>query len=879
MNSGQAIPFDEEKVRKSWNSLSEQGEIRELRILNHQPNNKTSFSQTTSGYFDNADAVIESLNSLKGSAPSVYLTLNPVSPELMARASNRLIERAKNTSSDTDIVCRGWLLIDIDPQRPAGISSSDEEKEGAREIALEVIKYLQDEGIDRLVTADSGNGYHILIPINLPNDGESTDLCKRFLGNLARTFDTETTKIDQGVFNSARILKLYGTLVAKGENHPDRPHRMSMLRKVLGDVKKPIPKETLLKIAGDSELKPLPSNYHSSCFTLLGFMSRHGILGKPKKMAEYRESYLIECPFNPEHGKSGEVFVGQRNTGEFCFQCKHNSCQEHSWKDFRVHYEHQYTERNNSLASRASVAQANSHLVHKLPIDTYQPDAWPKPGNPFSRTVPMAFPIDVLPKSIADYVIDQSSRMGADVGMLAMFSLVCCASAITDEIKIQPKINDPSWQESARLWVAAVGNPSIKKTPSLNAVAIPVWNQDEKWRKEEQKFRRKFELEKKIYSKKETAYIKAVAEDKTDVVEPVPPESPEIHRAVVDDITVEALGNILSNTKKGVLLHADELSGFFGGMDAYRERGVNKDRAHYLQLYNGGDRRIDRVSRGSILVSNWGASIIGGIQPGPMARIAKNMNDDGLLQRFNVFIASDSVEGHNVTRDQDAFNKYSELIRGLYEIIPSAQPVVLSDEAEQVRKRMERRVVDVQKINVLPLGLRTHIGKFEGMFARYCLLFHVLEQRECREHPTAKPVSGEVAERVEKLLVSYLMSHAMAFYRDVVGNNDVADLAGWIARFILAKELAELTRRDLKRRVAQAKNSTAWELHIAMDALAILGWVIPNDDTRPHGKWLVNPDVHDVFKEMSAEEKGRRAREYEQLQELFSQMRSQVGEE
>ena len=281
-------------------------------------------------------------------------------------------------------------------------------------------------------------------------------------------------------------------------------------------------------------------------------------------------------------------------------------------------------------------------VAHKIPEEknSEQPiDVGIKPGNPFARTVPMEFPLDVLPISIANYVKDQSSRMGSDVGMLAMFALGCCAAAITDEIKIQPKSNDLRWQESVRLWIAAVGNPSIKKTPGLNAMAEPVWEQDKQWHKEEQKARREYETQKDIHKRKQKKYLDAAAKDDSTVEEPTPPDLPKIHRAVVEDVTVEALGNILSTTDRGTLLLQDELSGFFGGMDAYRGSGVNKDRAHYLKLYNGGTERIDRVSRGSITVNNWGASIIGGIQPDPMMKIAKNMNDDGLLQRFNVFMA------------------------------------------------------------------------------------------------------------------------------------------------------------------------------------------------------------------------------------------------
>jgi len=48
----------------------------------------------------------------------------PVKPDLLARASNRVKAFAETTTSDSDILERRWMLVDCDPVRPAGISSS-----------------------------------------------------------------------------------------------------------------------------------------------------------------------------------------------------------------------------------------------------------------------------------------------------------------------------------------------------------------------------------------------------------------------------------------------------------------------------------------------------------------------------------------------------------------------------------------------------------------------------------------------------------------------------------------------------------------------------------------------------------------------------------
>jgi hypothetical protein len=63
------------------------------------------------------------------------------------------------------------------------------------------------------------------------------------------------------------------------------------------------------------------------------------------------------------------------------------------------------------------------------------------------------------------------------------------------------------------------------------------------------------------------------------------------------------------------LLYQDELSGFFGAMDKYSGgRGANKDRGFWLQSFNGGPYGYNRISRGSGIVPNLAASMLGGIQ-------------------------------------------------------------------------------------------------------------------------------------------------------------------------------------------------------------------------------------------------------------------------
>ena len=215
-----------EELLRTCGLLMEPGSVHEVRIP------KTDRQGTISGYFDSVDALADAALQYDGNVPAVYITLNPCNPALLARAANRLQSRAALTTSDPDITCRRWLLLDCDPKRPAGISSTDQEHGQAISIACGVWDELRSAGFPDPVVADSGNGAHLLYRVDLPNTPESTELVKRLLRGVQERCGTDGIAVDGTVFNAARITKLYGTFVMKGDNLPDRPHRRSRLLEI-----------------------------------------------------------------------------------------------------------------------------------------------------------------------------------------------------------------------------------------------------------------------------------------------------------------------------------------------------------------------------------------------------------------------------------------------------------------------------------------------------------------------------------------------------------------------------------------------------------------------------------------------------------------------
>jgi hypothetical protein len=215
-----------EEILRTCRLLMRAGDVHEIRTP------KAGRRGTISGYFNAPERVADAVLPLDGAVEAIYISLNPVNSALLARAANRLRDRAEITTSDTDIVRRCWLLIDFDPVRPSGISSTAAEHGRAMTVACGAWDDLRGAGLGDPVVADSGNGAHLLYPLDRPNDQRTTELVKNVLAGVAARCGTDDITVDLTVYNAARIVKLYGTLACKGDSIPERPHRRSRLLEV-----------------------------------------------------------------------------------------------------------------------------------------------------------------------------------------------------------------------------------------------------------------------------------------------------------------------------------------------------------------------------------------------------------------------------------------------------------------------------------------------------------------------------------------------------------------------------------------------------------------------------------------------------------------------
>ena len=240
------------------------------------------------------------------------------------------------------------------------------------------------------------------------------------------------------------------------------------------------------------------------------------------------------------------------------------------------------------------------------------------------------------------------------------------------------------------------------------------------------------------------------------------------------------------------------------------------------------------------------------------------MTDDGLMQRFMIIVGRNAQENDR-PEDSTAVRAFANLVDNLYSIHGGGDKVVLlSDEAHEVRNRLNAYTNELIEYPALPGGLRSHLGKWSGLFARLCLIFHAIQCAEVRVHPLQYDVSGDTAERVERLMRKYLLPHSLAYYTDILGAAGDLEHSRWIAGHVLSKRLETITHRDLMQNYRQWRGLDDWRRQRITQTLTDMGWLVPVGDERTSKRgahtWSVNPKVHSMFAEKAATEVEKRER-------------------
>lgn len=493
---------------------------------------------------------------------------------------------------------------------------------------------------------------------------------------------------------------------------------------------------------------------------------------------------------------------------------------------------------------------------------------WPDP-EPIPDGLPAVLAFDagrLLPTALAPWVADIADRAQCPPDFVAVTAVVGVASVVGRAVALRPKRHD-DWTVVPNLWGLVIGRPGIMKSPAvhegLRPLARLVAEATEAHAERVKAHTFALATQKAQRAKLERGLKEAVEAGRDpeglradfDALElPAPTE----RRYLVNDSTVEKLGELLNQNPRGLLLYRDELAGLLRTMD---RDGHENDRAFYCEAWNGtGSYVYDRIGRGTLTIEAACLSILGGLQPGPLVAyltevFGEGASDDGLIQRFQLMVYPDvSPTWRNVDRwpDTAAKNQAFAVFRRLAHVDPVAIGAhVDPDRPDDLpylrftpeaqgrfdawRADLEARLRDEAEHPVI----LSHLAKYRSLMPSLALLVHLVDA-------PGGDVGPEAAERAIAWC-AYLEQHARRVYHAVVAQAETATRELGVR--IRAGALPNPFRTRQVVRHHWSGLTTLEAVEGALDWLVELGWLRREDvpttgkGGRPTTQYLVNPKV------------------------------------
>ncbi|WP_158228791.1 DUF3987 domain-containing protein [Bradyrhizobium sp. Y36] len=478
-------------------------------------------------------------------------------------------------------------------------------------------------------------------------------------------------------------------------------------------------------------------------------------------------------------------------------------------------------------------------------------NVWDEPADLWKQEKP---PQDMLhgivPPFLHAFGRDRARSLGVNSDAITAAAVAVVGSLIPATNRLQMYQNRSSWSVLCVLWTALVGDPGSAKSAAVKAALAFANPVNKAWSASFAKQMADYDQAELAFSARTSKKKRADEQAEPDghpadvMVKPTPPKS---RSKISNDSTTEAIITRLAETPEiaPLIQYSDELSGWLGGMDAYRAKG-SKDRALWLEAKEGAPYRVDRQGRGSVEAPNLAVSIIGGIQDDLIARLAADLETDGLLQRFALIAIRQLGLGEDNAEDpaiEAAIPRVALALTSLgeatYRFAPEAAEELWAIKAFKMREMARPDI---------PSGLKTWLAKTDAEFGRYALAFHLIEWAivaEAIELPPDELISAATARRARRYVEEFLYAHALFIHTTVLDGAGHDHEARWIAGYILSRPTPPLriSAREVKRARPRSLGRNPKQLLAVMGRLEADGWV--RLATSDPASWRINPAVHD----------------------------------
>jgi len=284
------------------------------------------------------DVIAEAVVSPDVQDLDTYLVINELMEDVLVRRQmplNTIYAPLRGQCvADSDIVRHILLPLDFDPVRAIGTAARPDQIADAVEMRNALVLYLNSRGWPKPAgDVASGNGRHCYYRTDLPNTREVQLSLYGLYTVLARKFDQPGAKLDKSVRSPAQLMRLPNTFNFKAQrrceiisvNEAAAPVTLEHIHAVVKELRgeqgyqKPL-------VARPGEWTPQRME------ALLDFYSLD--YQAPREVPQGLLFVLMPCPFDTDHvGTSPAVMITKAGWPKFL--CKHDSCSQLKWADFR----------------------------------------------------------------------------------------------------------------------------------------------------------------------------------------------------------------------------------------------------------------------------------------------------------------------------------------------------------------------------------------------------------------------------------------------------------------------------------------------------------------------------------------------------------------
>jgi hypothetical protein len=411
-------------------------------------------------------------------------------------------------------------------------------------------------------------------------------------------------------------------------------------------------------------------------------------------------------------------------------------------------------------------------------------DDWPEFDEIGGELLPVPrLKATLIPEALRGWVLDTAERFQCPPDYFAMAALVEAGQLLGRMIAIRPKQHD-NWYEHANLWGGIVAPPGFMKSPAIREAFHPLFRLERQARTKYDEAKRAAEVDREIAESNRTIIRNRLrGKDLTDAdrerlahqLSEVTFEEPTCRRYIINDVTVEKVGELLNQNPNGLVLLCDELSGWMGLME--QPEHVNA-RAFYLAAWSGkAAYTYDRIGRGSLFIEGACLSVFGAVVPGTLERYLRSTfsgeRADGFIQRFQLLVYPDLPENwHYVDRPVDEAARASafsvlERVGSLTvddfhagKVEDEAPFVRFTEAAQNLWRGAHEWCMGLARSKTEHPVLCSHFSKFPKLIAALALIFHAL--RLAAGHDSGAIEEDSIALAWE--WARYLEQHARRIY-------------------------------------------------------------------------------------------------------------------